>query len=34
LASLKPKPAADPLIRFETKPGEPMQVDWAVIRVG
>jgi transposase len=34
LASLKPQPAADPVIRFETGPGEQMQVDWAVIRRG
>jgi transposase len=34
VASLKPKEAADPVIRFETGPGEQMQVDWAVIRRG
>src|SRR5579884_2242690 len=34
LASLKPRPAADPVVRFETRPGEQMQVDWAVIRRG
>jgi transposase len=33
-ASLKPKEAAAPIVRFETKPGEQMQVDWAVIRRG
>jgi transposase len=33
-ASLRPKAAADPVIRFETDPGEQMQVDWAVIRRG
>jgi transposase len=34
VASLRPKEAADPVIRFETNPGEQMQVDWAVIRRG
>jgi transposase len=34
MASLKPKAAAEPVIRFETGPGEQMQVDWAVIRRG
>jgi transposase len=34
LASLHPKAAAEPVIRFETGPGEQMQVDWAVIRRG
>jgi transposase len=34
VASLRPKEAADPVIRFETDPGEQMQVDWAVIRRG
>ena len=34
LASLRPKEAAEPVIRFETEPGEQMQVDWAVIRRG
>src|SRR5260370_6642841 len=33
-ASLKRKEAAAPIVRFETKPGEQMQVDWAVIRRG
>ena len=32
VASLKPPQAAVPTIRFETAPGEQMQVDWAVIR--
>jgi transposase len=32
-ASLKPK-IVEPVIRFETMPGEQMQVDWAVIRRG
>jgi transposase len=31
---LKPKEAATPIVRFETGPGEQMQVDWAVIRRG
>src|SRR6476660_10146582 len=30
VASLRPK-TIEPLIRFETAPGEQMQVDWAVI---
>jgi transposase len=34
LASQRPKEAAEPVIRFETEPGEQMQVDWAVIRRG
>ena len=34
VASLKPKEAAGPIVRFETGPGEQMQVDWAVIRRG
>src|SRR5438067_12137152 len=34
VGSLKPKEAAVPIIRFETEPGEQMQVDWAVIRRG
>ena len=34
VASLRPKQAAEPVIRFETEPGEQMQVDWAVIRRG
>ena len=33
-ASLKPKELAAPIVRFETAPGEQMQVDWAVIRRG
>lgn len=33
VASLKPK-TVEPVIRFETAPGEQMQVDWAVIRRG
>ena len=34
LASLKPPEVVEPVIRFETEPGEQMQVDWAVIRRG
>src|SRR6516225_6270283 len=34
VASLRPKQVVEPVIRFETKPGEQMQVDWAVIRRG
>ena len=34
VASLRPQEAAEPVIRFETAPGEQMQVDWAVIRRG
>jgi hypothetical protein len=34
MASLRPKQAVEPVIRFETEPGEQMQVDWAVIRRG
>ena len=34
VASLKPPEATEPVIRFETGPGEQMQVDWAVIRRG
>lgn len=34
IASLGPARIATPTIRFETAPGEQMQVDWAVIRRG
>ena len=34
VASLRPKETAASIIRFETEPGEQMQVDWAVIRRG
>ena len=34
VASLRPQQAIGPVIRFETEPGEQMQVDWAVIRRG
>jgi transposase len=30
VATLKPKEAAAAVVRFETGPGEQMQVDWAV----
>jgi transposase len=34
LSSLRPLATPDPVVRFETKPGRQMQVDWAVIRRG
>jgi len=34
VVSLKPKETAAQIVRFETEPGEQMQVDWAVIRRG
>lgn len=34
LHTLKPKASTEPLVRFETAPGQQMQVDWAVIRRG
>ncbi|MBF0307426.1 MAG: IS21 family transposase [Alphaproteobacteria bacterium] len=34
LAGLYPAPPVEPVVRFETRPGEQMQVDWAVIRRG
>lgn len=34
LATLKPKMAPDPVVRFETDPGQQMQVDWGVFRRG
>lgn len=34
LSSLKPKTKADPIVRFETAPGQQMQVDWVVFRRG
>jgi transposase len=34
VVALKPKEAVAPIVRFETAPGEQMQVDWAVIRRG
>ena len=32
--SLRPPPQADPVVRFETEPGQQMQADWASIRGG
>ena len=32
--SLKPSPRPDPVVRFETEPGQQMQVDWGVFRRG
>jgi len=34
LARLRPAAEPEPVVRFETAPGEQMQVDWAVIRRG
>ena len=34
LRTIKPKPPSDPVIRFETAPGEQMQVDWVEFRKG
>ena len=34
MASLKPKCRPDPLVRFETPPGQQMQVDWGAFRLG
>jgi len=34
LAELKPKTKLDPVVRFETKSGQQMQVDWGVFRRG
>ncbi|HVI90906.1 MAG TPA: IS21 family transposase [Dongiaceae bacterium] len=34
LLTVRPEPRADPLVRFETRPGHQMQVDWAVMRRG
>lgn len=34
VASLKPVVVAEPVVRFETEPGEQLQVDWATIRRG
>lgn len=33
LASWKPMPKDDPLVRFETPPGQQMQVDWGAFRL-
>jgi transposase len=34
VASLKPQPPADPVVRFETDPGDQLQVDWGDFRAG
>ena len=34
LQSLRPRAPAEPLVRFETPPGQQMQVDWIVFRRG
>lgn len=34
MAALKPRQTPEPLVRFETQPGEQMQVDWCVFRRG
>jgi transposase len=34
MSELRPAPRPDPLVRFETQPGEQMQVDWGVFRRG
>ncbi|ROR47811.1 UNVERIFIED_ORG: transposase [Providencia alcalifaciens] len=34
LATLKPKALPEPLVRFETKPGKQLQVDFTIIRRG
>ena len=34
LRTLKPKSAPDPVVRFETAPGEQLQVDWVEFRKG
>jgi transposase len=34
LLTLRPSALPEPIVRFETKPGRQMQVDWAVIRRG
>jgi transposase len=34
LRTLKPLQAADPVVRFETAPGEQLQVDWVEFRKG
>lgn len=33
LATLKPQAKPDPLVRFETEPGQQMQVDWGAFRL-
>ena len=34
VAELRPTPRPDPVVRFETEPGQQMQVDWGVFRRG
>jgi transposase len=34
LSTLKPQQKIEPIVRFETKPGQQMQVDWVVFRRG
>jgi len=34
MATLKPRRRPDPLVRFETPPGQQMQVDWGAFRLG
>ena len=34
MATLKPRCRPDPLVRFETPPGQQMQVDWGAFRLG
>ncbi len=34
MAELRPVTKADPVVRFETEPGQQMQVDWGVFRRG
>jgi len=31
--TMKPEPRPDPVVRFETEPGQQMQVDWGVFRL-
>ena len=33
LRTMKPAPRLDPVVRFETEPGQQMQVDWGVFRL-
>lgn len=34
MATLRPAPVVDPVVRFETEPGRQMQMDWAEFKVG